>query len=146
MKLVALITLVLVAAGGVAHATEMVEVANAPPIALYMPPKPTPQERKREQAQFVLVGGVVLLAGGLGLEGAAAAFAVDHPCSLPLSCLFGPSTNDPAVFSGLAVAGFFAVGGGVAMTTIGGVGMRKRRGNQLTLHLTGNAVSLSGRF
>ena len=146
MTLVARITLVLLAAGGVAHATEMVEVPNAPPNPPYMPAKPTSQERKRERAQFVLVGGVVLLGAGLGLVGAAAAFAVDHPCSLPLSCLFGPSTNAPAAFAGLAVSGFLAVGGGIAMTTVGATGSRKPRSSRLTLHLTGNGVSLSGRF
>jgi hypothetical protein len=142
-SVVALITLVVVAAGGIAHATEMVEVPNPPP---YLPPpKPTPEQQRRESSWSLVFGGVVLLAAGVGLEGAAAGFAVDHPCALPLSCIFGPPTNDSLTFAGLVAGGALGLGGGVAMTVVGATRGRQRR-PPVSLRLTGSGMSLSGRF
>src|SRR3954452_22813609 len=101
-SVVATITLVLVAAASVAHATAMVEVPNPPP---YLPPPaPTPEQQRRDRGKVILVGGLVLLGVGTGLTGGAIGFAEDHRCFLPLSCLFGPATNDPLIFEGLALS------------------------------------------
>jgi hypothetical protein len=140
---VALITLVLVAAGAPAGAQEMVEVPNAPPLT---PHRPTLLERKHDQAAFMLVGGLVLLTAGLGVEAGAVVYAAENPCILPLACIFGPPHGDQSVtFAALAFAGAAGIGGGVTLIALGGTKLHKLH-RPIALRLTGTGVSVSGRF
>ena len=145
MKSIVLVITLITVAAGAARATEMVEVPNPPP---YMPPRePTPLEKKHDQGVMMLVGGLVLAAGGLGIEAGAAAYAVDNPCILPLYCILGPPHGGELVtFMGLVTSGAIATAGGITLTVLGGSQMRKARKAELRLRATGTGLSLSGRF
>jgi hypothetical protein len=138
------ITLIIVAvAGGVARATEMVEVPSAPP---YMPPRlTTPLEKKERAADNLRFIGLAALGLGTLLEGTALVMFINSPCTH--DCFLDPVQPEARAPIGAFVgAGIAGVAVGLPLAIAGGSRLRQLRKAELKLHAGANGVALSGRF